>query len=168
MRKPFLSDCRYERRIPSVASIGSWRKVLATAQGAGREVSEILANNHYVLEYDNMAEGRHVEKFIGQKVFDDGAKPMDSHGDSSRYWTNYYNTPVKLSLREGWNVVTGDLDGTGNLRTVLIYGDITPPDLRLTAPDAYQVRRLTTSADPWTPGTWDSTAGQPGNGRRTQ
>ena len=78
------------------------------------------------------------------------------------------SAPVKLSLREGWNVVTGDLDGTGNLRTVLIYGDITPPDLRLTAPDAYQVRRLTTSADPWTPGTWDSTAGQPGNGRRTQ
>src|SRR5690242_2715719 len=106
---------RYERRIPSIASIGSWRKVLATAQGAGREVGEILANNHYVLEYDHAAEGRHVEKFIGQKVFDDGAKPMDSHGDSSRYWTNYYNLEMLMvgsaamttAHEYGLHVVTG-------------------------------------------------------------
>src|SRR5262245_48370503 len=74
------------------------------------------------------------------------------------YWTNYYNSPVKLSLREGWNIVSGDLDGTGKSRTQLIYGDITPPDLNLTAPDQFQLRRLTTAADPWTPGTWDSTS----------
>ncbi len=106
---------RYERRIPSIASIGSWRKVLATASGAGREVQEILASNHYVLEYDNAAEGRHVEKYIGQKVFDDGAKPMDSHGDSSRYWTNHYSLEMLMvgsaamtSVHEyGLHVVTG-------------------------------------------------------------
>jgi hypothetical protein len=73
------------------------------------------------------------------------------------YWSTYYNTPVKLSLREGWNIVTGDLDGTGQMRTQLIYGDTIAPDLNLTAPDKYQLRRLTTAANPWTPGTWDST-----------
>jgi hypothetical protein len=72
------------------------------------------------------------------------------------YWTNYYNSSVKLSLREGWNVVTGDLGGDGKLRTQLIYGDTIAPDLNLTTPDKYQLRRLTTSADPWTPGTWDA------------
>src|SRR4030095_16057228 len=79
------------------------------------------------------------------------------------YWSTYYNTPVKLSLREGWNFVTGDLDGTKaadgtpNMRTQLIYGDTIAPDLNLTSPDQYQLRRLTTAANPWTPGTWDAT-----------
>lgn len=75
---------------------------------------------------------------------------------NATYWKNYYNTAVKLSLREGWNVVTGDLDGTGNLRTQLIYGDITGPELKLTSPDKYQLRRLSTDpTNPWAPGTWD-------------
>lgn len=73
------------------------------------------------------------------------------------YWSSYYNTPVKLSLREGWNIVSGDLDGTGKSRSQLIYGDSIAPDLNLTAPDKFQLRRLTTAANPWTPGTWDST-----------
>lgn len=79
------------------------------------------------------------------------------------YWTTYYNTPVKLSLREGWNVVTGDLDGvkaadgSPTLRTQLIYGDTIAPDLVLNSPDQYQLRRLTTAANPWTPGAWDAT-----------
>ncbi len=72
------------------------------------------------------------------------------------YWKNYYNTPVKLSLREGWNIVTGDLDGTGNMRTQLIYGDTIAPDLNITSPDKVQVRRLSTQSDPWKAGTWDS------------
>lgn len=72
------------------------------------------------------------------------------------YWTNYYNTPVKLSLREGWNVVTGDLDGTGGMRTQLIYGDTIAPDLNLTSTNKDQLRRLTNSTNPWKPGTWDS------------
>ncbi len=73
------------------------------------------------------------------------------------YWKNYYNAPVKLSLREGWNIVTGDLDGTGNMRTQLIYGDTIAPDLNLTSPDTNQLRRLTKATDPWKPGVWDST-----------
>ena len=73
------------------------------------------------------------------------------------YWKNYYNTPVKLSLREGWNMVTGDLDGTGNMRTQLIYGDTIAPDLNLTSPDKNQLRRLSTASNPWKPGTWEST-----------
>lgn len=105
---------RFERRIPSVASIGSWKKVVATAQGAGREVREILASNHYVLEYDN-GEGRRIEKYIGQKVFDDGAKPMDTHGDSARYWTNNYDLEMLMvssasmvaAHEYGLHVVTG-------------------------------------------------------------
>ena len=43
------------------------------------------------------------------------------------------------------------------MRTQLIYGDNTAPDLNLTAPDPFQLRRLTTAANPWTPGMWDST-----------
>jgi len=71
------------------------------------------------------------------------------------YWKNYYNTPVKLSLREGWNVLTGDLDGTGKMRSQLIYGDTIAPDLNITSPDKYQIRRLSNSNDPWAPGNWD-------------
>lgn len=101
--------------IPSVSCIGSWRKVEATAKGSGKEVKDILADDHYVLEYDYVEEGRHVEKYIGQKVFDDGEKPMDSHGDSSRYWTNNYNLEMLMvgsaSMIEaqeyGLHVVTG-------------------------------------------------------------
>lgn len=74
------------------------------------------------------------------------------------YWKNYFNTPIKLSLREGWNMVTGDLDGTGNMRTQLIYGDTIAPDLTITSPDKSQLRRLTTADDHWKPGKWDATA----------
>jgi hypothetical protein len=109
------SSFQVERCIPSVACIGSWRKVEATAAGSGKEVREILAPNHYVLEYDYVEEGRRVEKYIGQKVFDDGAKPMDSHGDSSRYWTNNYNLEMLMvgsasmidAAEYGLHVVTG-------------------------------------------------------------
>lgn len=104
---------RDARRIPSVASIGSWRKILATAQGAGRDVADLLAPTHYVLEYD--ADGRRIEKFIGQKVFDDGAKPMDTHGDSKRYWLNNYSLELLMvgsasmttAHEYGLHVVTG-------------------------------------------------------------
>jgi hypothetical protein len=72
--------------------------------------------------------------------------------------TNYYKTQLKLSLRPGWNLVTGNLDGTNNLRTQLIYGDMTPPELNLTQPDPAQLRRLSTNpANVWGPGTWDQT-----------
>jgi plasmid segregation protein ParM len=122
---------RFEKRIPSVASIGSWRKVIATARGAGREVEDILAPHHYVLEYDNPMEGRRVEKYIGQKVFDDGAKPLDTHGDSARYWTNNYNLEMLMTSAAsmipqhefGLHVVTGlpisiYLDDTENAERV--------------------------------------------------
>ena len=75
------------------------------------------------------------------------------------YWKNYYNLPVKLSLRSGWNVVTGDLEGTGTMRTQLIYGDRQSPDLNLTSPDKNQLRRLTTDpTNPWGPGKWDASS----------
>ncbi len=54
-------------------------------------------------------------------------------------------------------MVTGDLDGTGNMRTQLIYGDTIAPDLNLTSPDKNQLRRLSTASNPWKPGTWEST-----------
>jgi hypothetical protein len=76
----------------------------------------------------------------------------------TNYWRTYYNTPVKLSLRTGWNLVSGDFDGTGNIRSQLIYGDTTRPELNLTSPDRYQLRRLSTDSDnPWAPGAWDQT-----------
>jgi hypothetical protein len=76
----------------------------------------------------------------------------------------FYNTTLKLPLREGWNLVSGNLDGTPstNVRTQLIYGDILPPDLNATTPDQYALRRLSTNAASapggvWAPGHWDST-----------
>lgn len=106
---------RFERRIPSVASIGSWKRVVATAKGAGKDVSDILSADHYVLEYNEPHSNRRVEKYIGQKVFDDGAKPLDSHGDSNRYWTNNYNLEMLMvgsasmvdAPEYGLHVVTG-------------------------------------------------------------
>lgn len=109
------SGMRMERRIPSVSCIGSWRKVIAAAHGAGREVKDFVQANHYILEYDHQEEGRRVEKYIGQKVFDDGAKPMETHGDSSRYWVNNYNLEMLMvgsaslvaDTEYGLHVVTG-------------------------------------------------------------
>lgn len=76
------------------------------------------------------------------------------------FWKNYHATPVQLSLRAGWNVVTGDLDGTGAMRSLLVYGDVTGPDLNLSGADSAQVRRLNDSAgaaaDPWRPGHWSA------------
>lgn len=84
--------------------------------------------------------------------------PTVPAGLTVKQLAEFYKTPVKLSLRQGWNLVTGDLDGTGKARTQLIYGDVTPPDLNLTSPDKYQLRRLsTTTASPWAPGVRDST-----------
>ncbi len=76
------------------------------------------------------------------------------------FWKNSYATPVPLSLRAGWNVVTGDLDGTGAMRSLLIYGDVTGPDLNLSGADTSQLRRLNdtagAAADPWKPGHWSA------------
>ncbi len=75
---------------------------------------------------------------------------------------NFYNTTLKLPLREGWNLVSGNLEGgaTTNVRTQMIYGDVLPPDLNATTPDRYALRRLTTNAATvpggvWAPGHWD-------------
>jgi hypothetical protein len=106
-----------ERRIPSVTAPGSWKKVMESAAGAGKTVKDLLAHNHYVLEYDiHTSEGvRHIEKVVGQKVFDDGATPLETRGDSSRYWTNHYNAEMLMvgsasMVRDeeyGLHVVTG-------------------------------------------------------------
>ena len=53
-------------------------------------------------------------------------------------------------------MVTDDLDGTGNMRTQLIYGDTIAPDLTISSPDKNQLRRLTTADDHWKPGKWDA------------
>ncbi len=90
---------RVERRIPSVAAIGNWQRVVATAKGAGNERVQVQTN-HYVLEYDRVEEDgevRRVEKIIGQKVFDDGATPLQTIGDSSRYWVNGYNLEMLMT-----------------------------------------------------------------------
>lgn len=86
-----------ERRVPSVSAIGSWRRVVAAAKGMGQEDVH-LQPNHFVLEYDTEENGetRRVEKIIGQKVFDDGATPLQTIGDSSRYWVNNYNLEMLM------------------------------------------------------------------------
>jgi len=105
---------RIERRIPSVACIGSWRSVVASANGVGKSVQEIMQPDHYVLEYDHLDE-RRIEKYIGQKVFDDGAQPMSTHGATDRYWINNYSLEMLMvasasmvpDSEYGLHVVTG-------------------------------------------------------------
>jgi hypothetical protein len=87
-----------ERRIPSVASLGNWQRYVATAQGAGLDNIQVQ-HNHYILEYDQAEEKNEVhrvEKIIGQKVFDDGATPLQTIGDSSRYWVNGYSLEMLM------------------------------------------------------------------------
>jgi hypothetical protein len=90
---------RQERRIPSVTAIGNWQRYVNTVQGSGQENVQVQPN-HYILEYDAMDDAgnmRRVEKIIGQKVFDDGEKPLQTLGDSSRYWVNGYNLEMLLT-----------------------------------------------------------------------
>ena len=68
-----------------------------------------------------------------------------STGTTSQINT-FNNTAVKLPLRKGWNLVSGNMDGTGKSRTIMVYGDVQGPDLYLTTPDPYQLRRQTTDA----------------------
>ena len=72
--------------------------------------------------------------------------------------TTFNNTGVKLPLRKGWNLVSGNLDSSGKARTLLVYGDTATPDLNLTTPDPYQLRRQTTdttgAVNGFDQGTW--------------
>ena len=104
---------KVECQIPSIASIGSWQKVVSAAHGSGQSVNDILAPDHYVLEYNS--NGTRIEKYIGNKVYADGATPLTSHGDSSRYWLNNYSLEMLMVstasvIRDheyGVHVVTG-------------------------------------------------------------
>ena len=59
----------------------------------------------------------------------------------------FNNTTVKLPLRKGWNLISGNLDTTGKPRTLMVYGDVQAPDLNLTTPDVFQLRRQTTDSN---------------------
>lgn len=65
-------------------------------------------------------------------------------GMTASQTTTFNNTAVKLPLRKGWNLISGNLDSSGKTRTLLVYGDTATPDLNLTTPDPYQLRRQTT------------------------
>lgn len=60
--------------------------------------------------------------------------------------TNYYGQKVAIPIRAGWNLISGNLDNTGANRTLLVYGDITNPNINVTSPDPYQLRRATVDA----------------------
>jgi hypothetical protein len=52
------------------------------------------------------------------------------------FWKNYYAAPIQLPLPAGWNVVTGDFDGSGAMRSLRVSGDVTGPDLKLSGADS--------------------------------
>jgi hypothetical protein len=79
-----------ERQIPSVFAPGSWREVERFAGTAGKSINEYLQFGHYVLSYLD-SQDRTVEKYIGQKVFDDGLQPHTTRADQERYWRNNYS-----------------------------------------------------------------------------
>lgn len=103
-----------ERQIPSVFAPGTWREVETFAGSLGRNVQEYLQYGHYVLSYIN----RHdqlVEKYLGQKVFDDGLSPSTTRADQERYWRNDYSLEALMvgsascveEQSYGLHVVTG-------------------------------------------------------------
>jgi hypothetical protein len=84
------ADGPISRQLPSVFAAGSWSEVQRFAASNGRSVSEYLQFGHYVLSYVNDKD-QLIEKYIGQKVFDDGLAPVSTSGDQERYWRNNYS-----------------------------------------------------------------------------
>ena len=103
-----------ERQIPSVFAAGTWAEVQRFAGTSGKSVNEYLQFGHYVLSYMDQ-QNRTVEKYIGQKVFDDALKPSTTRADQERYWRNNYNLEALMvssasCIQEhlyGLHVVTG-------------------------------------------------------------
>lgn len=108
---------RVEYRMPSITADGTWQEAETAARGLGKNVAEVLEDNHCLLSYDlHTASGwRTVEKYLGQAVFDFGKKPQETRGDISRYWSNGYNLEMLMGLsgllipnqEYGLHVVTG-------------------------------------------------------------
>ena len=103
-----------ERQIPSVFAPGTWREVETFAGSLGKSVQEYLQYGHYVLAYVNNRD-QLVEKYLGQKVFDDGLSPSTTRADQERYWRNNYSLEALMvgsasCVQEqsyGLHVVTG-------------------------------------------------------------
>lgn len=79
-----------ERQIPSVFAPGTWREVETFAGSLGKSVQDYLQYGHYVLSYVNERD-QLIEKYLGQKVFDDGLSPSTTRADQERYWRNNYS-----------------------------------------------------------------------------
>lgn len=103
-----------ERQIPSVFASGTWREVETFAGSMGKSVQDYLQYGHYVLSYVNERD-QLVEKYLGQKVFDDGLSPSTTRADQERYWRNNYNLEALMvgsascvpEQSYGLHVVTG-------------------------------------------------------------
>ncbi len=103
-----------ERQIPSVFAPGTWREVESFAGSLGRSVQEYLQYGHYVLSYVNRRD-QLIEKYLGQKVFDDGLSPSTTRADQERYWRNDYSLEALMvssascveEQSYGLHVVTG-------------------------------------------------------------
>lgn len=103
-----------ERQIPSVFAPGTWREVETFAGSLGRGMQDYLQYSHYVLSYVNERD-QLVEKYLGQKVFDDGLSPSTTRADQERYWRNNYNLEALMvgsasctqEQSYGLHVVTG-------------------------------------------------------------
>jgi len=79
-----------KRQIPSVFAPGTWREVETLAASAGKSTSQYVQFGHYILDYVNES-GQHIERIVGQKVFDDGLTPSTTRADRERYWRNGYS-----------------------------------------------------------------------------
>ncbi|HLI68731.1 MAG TPA: ParM/StbA family protein [Ktedonobacteraceae bacterium] len=105
---------KQERQIPSVFAPGTWREVETFAGSLGKSVQDYLHFGHYVLSYVNERD-QLVEKYLGQKVFDDGLSPSTTRADQERYWRNNYSLEALMvgsasCVQEqsyGLHVVTG-------------------------------------------------------------
>ncbi len=80
----------------------------------GKNVQDYLQYGHYVLSYINERD-QLVEKYLGQKVFDDGLSPSTTRADQERYWRNHYSLEALMvgsascvpEQQYGLHVVTG-------------------------------------------------------------
>jgi len=144
-----LTSSKYSNALPTTTTTGNVTTVTNNYQYSFRTAKD-AANS----AYDNFTlKNGNLDGASGYKQLDltvNGVpvpKVTVPSGLTTSQVTTFNNTVVKLPIRKGWNLISGNLDASGKARSVMVYGDTQGPDLNLTTPDPYQLRRQTTDVN---------------------
>jgi hypothetical protein len=144
-----LTSSKYSSALPTTTTTGNVTTVTNNYQYSFRSAKD-AANS----AYDNFTlKNGNLDGASGYKQLDltvNGVpvpKVTVPSGLTASQITTFNNTVVKLPIRKGWNLISGNLDSSGKARSLMVYGDTQGPDLNLTTPDPYQLRRQTTDAN---------------------